>query len=65
MPTQTITLDSIAPQPIPMPGGTATVTYTLTGNYTGTIEIYAVPTGGGTPVLVGSTTTSQPSGNVI
>ncbi|GGJ25593.1 Hint domain-containing protein [Neoroseomonas lacus] len=63
MPTQSVTLNSISPNPVLQPGGTATVTFSLTGNYTGTINLYATPVGGGTPVLVGSTTASQTSGN--
>ena len=63
MPTQSITLDSITPQPLIIPGGTATVTFTLTGNYNGTIEILATPSDGGPPVVVGSTTVNQDNGN--
>jgi hypothetical protein len=65
MPIQSITLNSVTPQPLPegSSSGTATITYTLTGNYTGTITIYATPVGGGTPVAIGSITVSQANGN--
>lgn len=45
--------------------GQATVRFTITGNYTGTIQIVATPVGGGTPVVIGSTTVSQPNGNNV
>lgn len=63
MPTQTITLNEITPQPLVIPGGQATVTFTVTGNYTATIQIVAVPVGGGDPVVVGEVTVDQASGN--
>ena len=63
MPTQSITLNSVTPNPLPQGTGQATVTFTITGNYTGTIQIIATPVGGGTPVVIGSTTVSQPNGN--
>lgn len=63
MATQSITLNSISPNPLPTSGGTARVTFTLTGNYTGTVNIYGTAVNGGSPVLLGSTTVSQPNGN--
>ncbi len=63
MPTQSITLGSVSPQPLPVPGGQASVTFTYTGNYTGTVNIVATPVGGGAPVVVGAVTVSQTSGN--
>lgn len=63
MPTQVITMNSITPQPLDIPGGQATVTFTVTGNYTATIQILATPVGGGTPIVVGEVTVSQSSGN--
>ncbi|WP_137125850.1 Hint domain-containing protein [Roseomonas sp. HF4] len=63
MTTKSITLNDVDPDPLVVPGGTATVTFNYTGNYTGTVEILATPVGGGTPVVVGSVTVSQSSGN--
>lgn len=63
MPVQTITLNDVTPNPLPVGTGQATVTYTVTGNYTGTIDIIATPAGGGTPVVIGSVPVSQSSGN--
>jgi hypothetical protein len=64
MPTQVITMNSVTPQPLEIPGGQATVTFTVTGNYTATIQILATPVGGGAPVVVGQVTVSQTSGNI-
>jgi len=54
MPIRSITLNSITPQPLDIPGGQATVSYTVQGTSSGTIQIVATPAGGGTPVVVGS-----------
>lgn len=63
MPVQVITLNEVTPNPLPVGSGQAEITFTLTGNFTGTIELIATPVGGGTPVVIGSVTVSQTSGN--
>lgn len=63
MPVQVITLNEVTPNPLPVGTGLATVTFTLTGTYNGSIDIIATPVGGGTPVVIGSVPVSQSSGN--